>query len=140
MSYLEFGTGNISLGSFTFGGLFIAHLSLLFLHLCRWQCRHKLLPVHHAKDWFVNIYINDLLPPIFNDWFTFVSVQHSYQTSSSTKEKLFKPLFNTIYGKNSDIASSIQSWDHIQQRLGSLKSLSSAKIRQLITNEVVKSY
>ena len=51
---------------------------------------------------------NNLLPPIFNNWFTLVSAQHSYQTSSSTKEKLFKPPFKTIsYGKNSVIASSI---------------------------------
>ena len=30
---------------------------------------------------FVNKCINNLLPPIFNDWFTFVSAQHTYQTS-----------------------------------------------------------
>ena len=40
---------------------------------------------------FINKCINNLLPPIFNDWFTSVSAQHTYQTSSSTKEKLFKP-------------------------------------------------
>ena len=39
---------------------------------------------------FVNKCINNLLSQIFNDWFTFVSAQHTYQTSSSTKEKLFK--------------------------------------------------
>ena len=52
---------------------------------------------------FVNKCFNGL-PPIFNHWFTLVSAQHSYQTSSSTKEKLFKPPFKTIsYGKNSII-------------------------------------
>ena len=40
---------------------------------------------------FVNKCINNFLPPIFNDWFTFASAQHTYQTSSSTKEKLFQP-------------------------------------------------
>ena len=35
---------------------------------------------------FVNKCINNLLPPIFNNWFTFVSAQHTYQTSSSTEE------------------------------------------------------
>ena len=39
---------------------------------------------------FVNKCINNFLPPIFNDWFTFASAQHTYQTSSSTKEKLFQ--------------------------------------------------
>ena len=48
---------------------------------------------------FVNKYVNNLLPPIFNDWFTFVSAQHAYQTSSLTKEKLFRPLFKTFMVK-----------------------------------------
>ena len=39
---------------------------------------------------------------MFNDWFTFVSAQNTYQISSWTKEKLFKLPFKTIsYGKNS---------------------------------------
>ena len=73
--------------------------------------------------------------------FTLVSAQHSYQTYNSTKEKLFNPLFKTIsYGKNSVIASSIQSWNNAQQKLGSLKTLPSAKIKKLITDEVLKNY
>ena len=59
---------------------------------------------------FVNKCIINLLPPMFNDWFILVSAQNSYETSSSTKEKLFKLPFKTIsYDKNSVIASSIQS-------------------------------
>ena len=85
---------------------------------------------------FVNKCINNLLPPIFNDWFTFVSAQHTYQTSSLTKEKLFQPPFKTISsGKNSVISNSIQSWNNAQQKLGSLKTLPSAKIKQLIIGE-----
>ena len=73
--------------------------------------------------------------------FTLVSAQHSYQTSNLTKEKLFKPPFKTIsYGKNSVIASSIQSWNNTQQNLGSLKTLPSAKIKKLITDEVLKNF
>ena len=80
------------------------------------------------------MYFNNLLPLIFNDWFTFVSVQHIYQTSSLTKEKLFKPPFKTIsYGKNYVISSSIQSWNNAQQKLGSSKTLPSSKIKQLIS-------
>ena len=45
MTYLEFGAGNISPCSFTLGGLFIAHLSPLFLDLCR------LMHARHAKAW-----------------------------------------------------------------------------------------
>ena len=47
--------------------------------------------VHLENILFVNKSINNLFPTIFNDWFTLVSVQHSYQASSSTKEKLFNP-------------------------------------------------
>ena len=79
--------------------------------------------VHLENILFDNKYINNLLPPIFNDWFTFVSAQHTYQTSSLTKEKLFTAPFMTIsYGKNSVISSSIQSWNNVQQKLGSLKT------------------
>ena len=90
---------------------------------------------------FVNKCINNLLPPIFNDWFTFVSAQHTYQTCSSTKEKCFKPPLKTIScGKNSVIPSSIHSWNNAQQKLGSLKTLPTAKIKQLITDEILKNY
>ena len=44
-------------------------------------------------------YNNNLLPPIFNDWFTFISAQHTYETYSSI-----------FYGKNSVISTSFQSW------------------------------
>ena len=85
---------------------------------------------------FVNKCINNVLPPIFNDWFTFVSAQHIYQTSNLTKEKLFQLTFKTISsGKNSVISNSIQSWNNAQQKLGSLKTLPSAKIKQLIIGE-----
>ena len=89
--------------------------------------------VHLENILFVNKCINNLLPPIFNDWFTLVSAQHPYQLSSSTKEKI-------SYGKNSVIASSIQSWNNAQQKLGSLKTLPSTKIKKLITDEVLKNY
>ena len=31
-----------------------------------------------SKAFFVNKFINNLLPLIFNDWFTFASAQHIY--------------------------------------------------------------
>ena len=83
----------------------------------------------------------NLVSSIFNDWFTFVSAQHTYQKYSSTKEKNFKPPFKTIScGKNSVISSSSQSWNNSQQKLGSLKTLPSVKIKQLITDEILKNY
>ena len=38
------------------------------------------------------------------------------------------------------MASSIQSWNNAQQKLGSLKTRPSAKIKKLITDEILKSY
>ena len=38
------------------------------------------------------------------------------------------------------MASSIQSWNNAQQKLGSLKTLPSAKIKKLMTDEVLKNY
>ena len=38
------------------------------------------------------------------------------------------------------MASSIQSWNNAQQKLGSLKTLLSTKIKKLITDEVLKNY
>ena len=72
---------------------------------------------------------------------TSFSAQHICQTSSLTKEKLFKPPFKTMsYCKKSVISSSIQSWNNAKQKLGSLETLFSAKINQLITHEILKCY
>ena len=85
--------------------------------------------------------MNNLLQPIFIDWFTFVSLQNTYRSSSWTKEKLFKPLFKTIFfGKKSVIFSDIQSLNKAKQKLESLKTLPSAKIKQLIIDENIKNY
>ena len=63
----------------------------------------------------------------------------TYQIPSSSEEKLFKSPFKTIsYGKNSVIFSSIQSWNNAQQKLESSKTLPSAKIKQSITDEILK--
>ena len=88
---------------------------------------------------FVNKCINNLLLPIINDWFTFVSAQPTYQTL--TKQKLLYPPFKTIpYGKSFVISSSMQPWNNAQQKLGSLKTLPSVKTKQLITDEILKKY
>ena len=88
------------------------HTSPLFKEIAILKLIEK---VHLGNILFINKCINNLLPPIFNGWFTFVSAQHTSQTCSFTKEKLFKLTFKTIsYGKNSVISSSIQSWNNVQ--------------------------
>ena len=44
---------------------------------------------------FKNKLFNNLLPPIFKSWFTFCFDVHSYQTVSSTSDKIFQPLYIT---------------------------------------------
>ena len=39
---------------------------------------------------FINKSLNNLLPPIFKNWFTFCSDVHNYQTASSASDKIFK--------------------------------------------------
>ena len=114
------------------------HTSLLFKEKTILKLIYKL---QLENILFVNKCINNLLPPIFNELLTSFSAQHIYQTSSLTKEKLFKPPFKTMsYCKKSVISSSIQSWNNAQQKLGSLETLFSAKIKQLITHEILKCY
>ena len=89
------------------------HTSLLFKENAILKLMDKVNLEHIL---IVNESINILLKQIFNDG----SAQHNYQTSGSTKEKLFKPFHTISYGKNV-ISSSIQSWNNAQQKLGSLK-------------------
>ena len=80
--------------------------------------------------------INDLLPPIFQNWFIFRSEIHNYNTVSLSTYKLFKPSYRTdSYGKNSVIISAINCWNKTQNILDgqSLKSLYPSKIKNILT-------
>ena len=58
--------------------------------------------VHLENVLLISKFINSLLPPVFNNWFTFCSNVHNYETTSSATCKLFKPFFCTnLYGNNS---------------------------------------
>ena len=56
-------------------------------------------------------FINSLLPPIFNNWFTFCSNIHNYETTSSATSKLFQPFRTNLYGKNSITVNTIDAWN-----------------------------
>ena len=50
---------------------------------------------------FVSKYFNNILPSIFDNWFTLCSNMHNYNTVASLTGKLFKPSFRTIlYGEH----------------------------------------
>ena len=75
--------------------------------------------------------INNFLPSLFNDWFTFASETHRYETSSSTMGLSKIPTINIkSYGKYSAKTSSITSWNEIQKQT-KCKSLSTFRPHQL---------
>ena len=92
---------------------------------------------------FVSKSINNLLPPIFKNWFIFCSEIHNYNTVSSSTDKLFKPSYRTdSYGKNSVIISAINCWNKTQNILDgqSLKSLYPSKIKNILTKRCINKY
>ena len=92
---------------------------------------------------FVSKSLNNLLPSIFNTWFSFSSYQHNYETSSSTQGNLMKLFYKTHrYGKYSITISAVESWDKIQKELKNmlLKDLSPNKIKTVVTNFYLKSH
>ena len=106
--------------------------SLLF------KCNHFLKfedKILIANILFIHKSLNNLLPPIFKNWFTFCSDVHNYQTVSSTSDKIFKPSYRTdSFGKNSITIGAINSWNKTQYQFRnlSLKTYSSSKIKGIL--------
>ena len=91
----------------------------------------------------ISKFISSLLTPVFNDWFTFCSHVHNYETTSSATCKLFKPSFHTnLYGKNSIRVNAIDAWNKAQTSLGDtiLKDLTPNKIKTIIMKRMIDSY
>ena len=87
--------------------------------------------------------INSLSPPVFNNWFTFCSNGHNYETISSATFKLFIPSFRTnLYGKNSITVNAIDAWNKAQTSLADtiLKDLTPNKIKTIIMKKMIDSY
>ena len=92
---------------------------------------------------FVSKSINNLLPPIFKNWFIFFSEIHNYNIVLSSTDKLFKPSYRTdSYGKNSVIISAINCWNKTQNMLEgqSIKSFYQTKIKNILTKTCINKY
>ena len=92
---------------------------------------------------FVSKSINNLLPPIFKNWFIFFSEIHNYNIVLSSTDKLFKPSYRTdSYGKNSVIISVINCWNKTQNMLEgqSIKSFYPTKIKNILTKTCINKY
>ena len=80
--------------------------------------------------------LNNLLPSVFNTWFTFSSDQH-------LRKILIKCFYKTKrYGKYSITVSAVESWNKIQKQLKDvlLKQLSPNKIKTIVSDFYLKSY
>ena len=92
---------------------------------------------------FISKAMNNMLPPIFKNWFQFCYNIHHYSTTFSIKGHLHKKSFRTNnFGKFSVTVSAIDSWNKIQDQMGeiALKDLRPSKIKWLLTNKFIKSY
>ena len=67
---------------------------------------------------FVSKSVNNLIPSVFNKWFSFSSDQHNFETSSSKQGNLIKSSYRTNRCENySIIASAVDYWNKIQKNL-----------------------
>ena len=92
---------------------------------------------------FINKSLNNLLPPIFKNWFTFCSDVHNYQTVSSTSDKIFKPSYRTdSFRKNLITIVAINSWNKTQHQFRnlSLKTYSPSKNKRLLSKKCIENY
>ena len=86
---------------------------------------------------FISKSVNNLLPSVFNTWFSFLSDQHNYETLIFTQGNLIK-----IITKYSITVRSVESWNKIQMQIKHtlLKDLSLNKIKTNDSNSYLKSY
>ena len=111
------------------------HLSPLFLKLKILNLNDKVL----ENVLLINKFINDLFPPVLNNWFTFCSNIYDHEATSSATCKIFKPSFVTnLYGKK----SIIDVWNNAQTSLGDtiLKNLTTNKIKTIPMKRMIDSY
>ena len=84
--------------------------------------------------------INNLLPPIFKNWFIFCAEIHNYDTVLSSADRFLKLSYRTAsYGKNSIIVSATNCWNKTQNMLGgqSHKSFHPTKIKNILKQRCI---
>ena len=100
--------------------------------------------VHLENVLLISKFINSLLPPVFNNWFTFCSNVHNSEKTPSATCQLFKPSSGTnLYRKTSITENAIDAWNKAQISLGNtiLKDLITPnKIKTIIMKRMIDSY
>ena len=113
------------------------HSSPLFLTLKLFKFNFKVL---FENVLLMSKFINSLLPPVFNNWFTLCFNIHNYKITSSATCKLFKPSYRTnLHRKNSITINAIDAWNKTQTSLADniLKDLSPKKIHVSFTRNIL---
>ena len=97
--------------------------------------------VLHGNRLLISKFINSLLPPVLNNWFTFCSNMRNSETASSGTCKLFKSFCTNSYGKSSITVNAIDTWNKAQTSLAYtiLKDLKPNKIKAIIMNRIIDS-
>ena len=91
----------------------------------------------------VSKYFSNIIPSIFNNWFTPCFDVHNNNTAASSTGKLFKLSFQTnLYGKNPITISAVNAWNKIQAALGdvNLKNLTLIQVKTLLTKKYINKY
>ena len=91
----------------------------------------------------INKYINNKLPSIFTNWFTFSSMSHNNQISFASKRNLQIPSIQTTsYGKNAFVYMVIRTWNDIQKEIKGvmLNTLLLAKLKSLLIEFYLNMY
>ena len=99
--------------------------------------------VHLENVLLISKFINTLLPPAFNNWFTFCSNVQTIRQLYLLLVNFLNPLFHTnLYGKNSIKVSAIDAWNKAQISLGDtiLKDLTVNEIKAIIMKRMIDSY
>ena len=90
---------------------------------------------------FISKALNNMLPPLFKNWFQFCYNIHHYSTTSSMRGHLHKKSFRTNnFGKFSVTVSANDSWNKMQDQMSeiALNDLRPSKIKQLLTEKFIK--
>ena len=81
---------------------------------------------------FISIALNNMIPPIFKNWFKFYYNIHHCSITSSNKYDLHKKSFRTNDSGNFSVTvSATDSWNKIQVQMGviTLKNRRTSKVK-----------
>ena len=92
---------------------------------------------------FINMSLNNELPTVLNNWFTFPSDIHHHNTRTSTKGVLSIPSHCTkLYGRYSVSVNAVYTWNYLQSQHKNilLYKLTTTKLKTILLNFFLNKY